>query len=63
MVIPKYTSNQAQSLKINGKELLIPADTMGLLSICAMHTQPRHWGEDSLVWRPSRWIISPEDAS
>lgn len=23
-----------------------------------MHKMPRYWGPDSLVWRPSRWIIS-----
>lgn len=22
----------------------------------ALHTHPRYWGPDSLVWRPSRWI-------
>lgn len=36
---------------------------MVLLSLVAMHTQPRYWGEDSLVWRPSRWIVSSEEAS
>ena len=24
----------------------------------AVHTHPRHWGADSLLWRPSRWIVS-----
>ena len=24
----------------------------------ALHTHPRYWGDDSLVWRPSRWIIT-----
>ncbi len=24
----------------------------------ALHTHPEYWGEDSLSWRPSRWIIS-----
>lgn len=27
----------------------------------ALHTHPRHWGSDSLVWRPERWIENPGD--
>ena len=28
----------------------------------AIHSHPRYWGSDSLIWRPSRWIIpSPSD--
>ena len=27
----------------------------------ALHTHPRYWGQDSLVWRPSRWIVSSSD--
>lgn len=61
--IPKYTNDRAQSLKVNGKEVVIPADTILLLSLVAMHTQPRYWGEDSLVWRPSRWIVSSKYSS
>lgn len=30
-------------------------------SLQALHTHPRHWGDDSLVWRPSRWIIGSND--
>ena len=32
--------------------------TMVFPSLMALHTHPRYWGEDSLIWRPSRWIIS-----
>jgi cytochrome P450 len=28
-----------------------------MLNIFAMHTNPRYWGEDSLIWRPSRWLL------
>lgn len=24
----------------------------------ALHTHPRHWGQDSLDWRPYRWILN-----
>lgn len=27
----------------------------------ALHTRPRYWGQDSLTWRPSRWIQSRAD--
>ena len=29
---------------------------MVILNITAIHTHPRYWGQDSLVWQPSRWI-------
>lgn len=29
----------------------------------ALQTHPRYWGQDSLTWRPARWIIgSPHDS-
>lgn len=27
----------------------------------ALHTDPTYWGEDSLVWRPDRWIVSSDN--
>lgn len=27
-------------------------------SLLSMHTHPRYWSPDPLVWRPSRWISS-----
>ncbi len=38
---------------------MIPSKTMVSLCLYAIHTMPRYWGVDSLVWRPSRWIVSP----
>lgn len=29
-----------------------------MLNTFAVHTNPRYWGNDSMIWRPSRWIIS-----
>ena len=37
---------------------MIPSDTRVILNINAIHTQPRYWGADSLVWRPTRWILA-----
>ena len=28
----------------------------------ALQTHPRYWGQDSLTWRPSRWILSSDKA-
>lgn len=55
--LPKWTGETDRELSYQGRILTIPARTMVLPSLIAVHTHPRHWGEDSLVWRPSRWII------
>jgi cytochrome P450 len=57
VAIPKYTNDRSQSININGQAHLIPSDTLVMLNIFAMHTNPRYWGKDSLTWRPSRWIV------
>lgn len=56
IAIPKYTKDRSQLLNINGHSHIIPPDTLGLPNVFVMHTDPHHWGEDSLVWRPSRWL-------
>lgn len=60
--IPRYTNNVAQSLDINGREYTIPAKTYVSVNSIALHTMPRYWRSDSLVWRPNRWIIRSSDA-
>ena len=57
VAIPKYTNDQSQLIQINGQAHLIPPDTLVMLNIFAMHTNPRYWGKDSLMWDPSRWIL------
>ncbi|KAL8730187.1 MAG: hypothetical protein Q9166_004270 [cf. Caloplaca sp. 2 TL-2023] len=57
VAVPKYTRKQ-QKLHVNGQELVIPAKTLVILNTTAIHTHPKYWGEDSLIWRPSRWIES-----
>lgn len=61
MSIPKYTHDHDQYLAINNKNYLIPADTLILPNAVALHTHPRYWGEDALIWRPSRWIVASAD--
>ncbi|KAL9588475.1 MAG: hypothetical protein Q9203_002715 [Teloschistes exilis] len=57
IAVPKYTHNE-QTLNINGRLHAIPPKTTVILNITAIHTHPQYWGEDSLIWRPSRWIES-----
>ncbi|CAG9984165.1 unnamed protein product, partial [Clonostachys byssicola] len=54
--IVKSTGKQATSLKVGDKIIAVPADTHVILNYAALHTLPRIWGEDSLAWRPARWI-------
>jgi cytochrome P450 len=55
--VPKYTNAGHPRVKINEKEYTIPPKTYVFLNLTALHSMPRHWGSDSLVWRPDRWII------
>lgn len=54
--VPKYTGQKPTVLDINGQVYQIPEDMLVVPSLQAMHTLPYHWGNDSLVWRPQRWI-------
>ncbi|KAI9645858.1 hypothetical protein NHQ30_005294 [Ciborinia camelliae] len=58
---PKYTGSKSTDLTVEGRTYQIPADYLVVPALQAMHTHPRHWGSDSLVWRPSRWIENPGD--
>jgi cytochrome P450 len=59
--IPKYTNAGHPTIKINEREYMIPPKTYVVLNSMALHSMPRHWGSDSLVWRPDRWIIPSQD--
>lgn len=54
--VPKYTGSKSTELTVNNHTYHIPADYLVVPSLQALHTHPRHWGDDSLVWRPERWI-------
>ena len=56
--IPKHTSTRPQSLSIDNKQYTVPPNTLIFLNTIALHTLPRYWGSDSLLWRPTRWISS-----
>ncbi|KAI0469995.1 cytochrome P450 [Xylariaceae sp. FL0804] len=48
-----------QSLEIGDKILNLPPKTLIVPSYASLQTDPKHWGSDSLEWRPSRFIKSP----
>lgn len=55
--LAKWTGNSSTTLQVGqGETLTIPARTMVVPSHMSVQTDPRFWGHDSLVWRPSRWI-------
>ncbi|KUI71949.1 Cytochrome P450 4ae1 [Cytospora mali] len=51
--------NLPQSLVIGNKTFVLPPKTMIVPSYASLQTDPKYWGNDSLVWRPSRFIRSP----
>jgi len=55
--VAKWTAGGTAPLDIApGKTIVVPPNTMVIPSYAAVHTEPRYWGSDPLVWRPSRWI-------
>jgi cytochrome P450 len=55
--LDKYSHPSAfQSLTIAGQEYSIPPNTNVAVNFQALHTNPKYWGEDSLIWRPQRWV-------
>lgn len=57
--VAKWTANSPATLTIGDKTTVLPRNTMVIPSYSAVHTEPGTWGDDSLVWRPSRWIHKP----
>jgi len=54
--IIKSTGNTPRLIALPGKTITVPANTRVILNTDATHTHPRYWGDDSLHWRPQRWI-------
>ncbi|KAG8158562.1 hypothetical protein KVR01_011684 [Diaporthe batatas] len=54
--VAKWTDKGTASLDVGGKTIVVPPNTMVIPSYAAVHTEPKYWGSDPLVWRPSRWI-------
>lgn len=51
----------AQRLVIQGRERILPAHTTVSLNVAALHTHPKYWGEDALMFRPDWWFVADGD--
>ncbi|KIW62438.1 hypothetical protein PV04_10611 [Phialophora macrospora] len=60
VMMPRYTGDAAQRLKILDKECIIPPRTSVTLNFAALHSHPDYWGRDALSFRPDRWIVAGE---
>ncbi|KAI0198496.1 putative cytochrome P450 [Astrocystis sublimbata] len=56
--VTKWTKDKTQTLIVGDKALVLPPNTMMCLAYSSLQTDPRWWGDDSLTWRPSRFIRS-----
>jgi cytochrome P450 len=56
----KYSrdGHTGQPLTVGGKTYLIPPSSYVSVNFAALHTSPQFWGQDSMAWRPQRWIDS-----
>ncbi|TGO34629.1 hypothetical protein BHYA_0189g00170 [Botrytis hyacinthi] len=63
IAIAKSTGAEPQPLTLNGKTIIIPSNTRVIPNINAMHSHPRYWGSDALIWRPNRWVLSKKSDS
>ncbi|KAI1844662.1 hypothetical protein JX266_009118 [Neoarthrinium moseri] len=48
-----------QILKVGAQSLILPPKVIIVPSYASLQTDPKYWGDDSLEWRPSRFIRSP----
>lgn len=44
------------NLKIDGKEIVLPPDTLVEIDLASLHHDPKSWGPDRLAFQPSRWV-------
>ncbi|KAL8798219.1 MAG: hypothetical protein Q9200_007806, partial [Gallowayella weberi] len=58
VAIAKSTGSSPRPLKVGVNTVIIPKDTVVIPNYSALHTHPRYWGDDSLEFKPSRWITS-----
>lgn len=54
---------EPQPLTVAGRTLMLAPGTMIVPSYASLQTDPKHWGEDSLEWRPSRFIKASPSGS
>lgn len=61
--VTKWTADKTQVLNVGGKELVLPPNTMMCLAYSSLQSDPRWWGDDSLEWKPSRFITSSSEST
>jgi cytochrome P450 len=54
--VTKWTKDKTQILNVGDKTLTLPPNTMMCFAYSSLQSDPRWWGDDSLIWRPSRFI-------
>lgn len=59
----RWTGDKTTTIAVNDKDYFLPEYTCILPSYGAVQTDPRIWGDDSLEFKPSRWIVAKEDKS
>lgn len=57
------SGHEPQPLIVAGKTLMLAPGTMIVPSYASLQTDPKYWGEDSLEWRPSRFIKASPSGS
>ena len=62
-LVKSIPAGRSQQLTIdNGKRTItLVGPTHIVVNINAIHSEPRYWGDDSLEWRPQRWIHTDAD--
>ncbi|KAL6250068.1 hypothetical protein RBB50_002369 [Rhinocladiella similis] len=54
--VARWASSNDEILRINGEETVIPKRMYVSTNLYGIHSDPRWWGDDSLEWRPQRWV-------
>ncbi|KAJ9602782.1 hypothetical protein H2200_012562 [Cladophialophora chaetospira] len=58
----RWASGESQVLKVGDKEIVVPSGVIVSSNNYGVHSDPRWWGEDSLEWKPKRWIMVDPDS-
>jgi cytochrome P450 len=56
----KYSrdGHDGQPLVVGDRTYLIPASSYVAVNFQGVHTSPEYWGENSLEWKPQRWVTA-----
>lgn len=61
--IPKTTGFHSQVLAFHQNDYTLPPNTSVTINVQGLHTNPRTWGSNALMWHPKRWIINPTEGN